>query len=516
MSDYLRFPNGQRVEGSIFIDADDPFADIVDSELYEPDSNTFLVSRAGQAARVAAWRNRTQIARMRVVAPPSAAAIAPSPTDIAMLVSKPRTPIVRARAARPAALRQFVPPSTSAAIVPRGPAGSAVFIANFEEGATVTYSWKTDVMRTLLGAEYRVSGGECPRETYSFACTLDDSEFGYAQNALFLNNAIGNPFLLGLMHEGAILSDVSTATVATVGSTDRLDWIDNGQRVIVYNPTTHVYMTSWVIGFGANTITLHDAIGAVGSIGSIIMPAMACLCDAAQPFGHYPVNAQRWEIKATAILFGNAQSLWSPRGATLTTYDGGGNFTIPPPVWNIPFKVDQTSARTIDSGSEILDRGGSISAFGQLASSDIARQVEFTVRDDYARQWVKAFLGYARGQQCSWWLPTWKPDFTVIGDASTANLTFSFPDYIGQWFASTAHQWLQLLMADGSIHYAWASSPVDNGDGTQTVTLDNAFVGAIARISFLELVRFAQDDFTIKWRAGGIGDLSMQARTHRW
>jgi hypothetical protein len=502
VSDYLRYGNGARVEQSLLIDADDPFADIVDSELYD-ETLVELVVRVGAPTKLVKWDPRASRHGVKVAQPPTVA----TPTDVAALVSRSRPALSRPLKRRVASHVEPFPPV--AAVTPRGPAGAATFVVDVEAGATVTYSWATDVITSLKGNEHRASMVSCPREKYAFTATITDADLRVVQGALFKNNATAQPFLVGLMHEGVTIAAPTTSSVVQVSTTAFIDWAEAGQRVVVYaedptDPTERLVVTTYVRAVTATTLTLNDAVGAAGVVGAVVMPAMACYLDAVQPFGQYTVNAETWSLKATALLFGNAAGAFPARGGSLTTFHGS-------PVFDRPHESDDVVARSLSAGSEVLDRGGAVSAFGQMTTSNVGRQVRYTMRSDADRQWFKAFAGAVRGRWKPFYLPSWRPDLDLTTDGSTGTITFKNScDYVNTYKNTPSHQWLQFLMSDGTVQYRDVADAADNFDGTQSILLSSSVVGAIRMCSFLELARLDEDDVEVVWHEGAVATVDLQ------
>jgi hypothetical protein len=399
----------------------------------------------------------------------------------------------------------------TASVPARGPAIAATIIPNAEAGSTVRYSWHTDIVGPARdGTEHRLACRLVPRETYALATKLNEAQIATLQTALIRNAATGSAFGIPLEHESLLLTGASGAT-ANVATTALSDWAEAGQRAIVIAPNGSDVAIGVVQGVTATTIVLDVSLGAAGVAGARIMPVMPCYLEETQGMALYPVNAGTYELKARAIYFGNSSLTWAPLGATVTTYTDPVTSAVFP-VYDKGLINEDALPRAIMSGSEIIDRGGVLWMTAPRSVADIARDIFARVHTDADRQYLKAFHGTVRGQQVAFLLPTWQPDLIPLSDASTSLLTVKGPPLVGvnnyaaEWFASPAHQHIQLLKTDGTVAYRTVTDAVNHNDGTSDLQLDSALAGALSRVSFLEKCRFATDDIVVKYDGAGIGE----------
>jgi hypothetical protein len=220
-------------------------------------------------------------------------------------------------------------------------------------------------------------------------------------------------------------------------------------------------------------------------------------------------------LRASAILFGNADGDWIPAGSpAITTYADPFTSAIYP-VWDRSVDIDDMADRAVSLGTELVDRGAQIKNVGRWKFGEFGRGVRYVMETDDERQWLKKFLGTVMGRQKPFLLSTYEPDLVIAsGDASTGTIKVYGPptvgagDYTGVWARSNAHTRLQFTKADGTVVRRAIADQTDNGDGTQDILLDSAFTGAISKVSFLELCRLESDEAVIEWRDGfGVTEL---------
>lgn len=406
---------------------------------------------------------------------------------------------------------------TSSSLVPgRGSAGAATLVFDAANNAKVTYRFATNILRARNGYERRIALIGCPQEIYTFTTELTAGELLALQSSLARDAALGSKFLLALTHESLLLSADAAGTTVTVATTLLSDWVYPGSRVIVLGHDG-TKVAAVIQSSTPTTIELDVAPGATGVAGHRIMPAVECALESTQQAGVYAVNGAQLTLRARGTLFGNADGDWDPQGAVVTTYTDPENLKVYP-VWDAGIALEDSSSRALVFGTEIVDRGAAVEVVAPWAFSQFVRQVSFTVADDADRQWVKKFVGTVRGQQRPFLLPTWTPDLEPVGDASTGTIVVYGPptvdtaDYVGAWFHSTTHHFLQLWLADGTVAYRKVYDQVDNGDGTQTLLLDSALAGDLQMVSFLELVRFDTDELSIEYEDDGLGHFEEQVR----
>lgn len=183
-----------------------------------------------------------------------------------------------------------------------GPAGVATLVLDIENGFTVTHKWGTEIQRMGNGTERRRSLIDAPRQFFSGSALIvgDDPRAIRAKLAKFA--AAGATFLIGLRHEAlSIAADASGSTVFVNSAAMALvDWAKPGQRVVVGSPRS--FVNAVIQSAGAGAIALDVSPGASGAIGNVIMPATPVFLDAQQDFERYPVEAERWQFKATALI----------------------------------------------------------------------------------------------------------------------------------------------------------------------------------------------------------------------
>lgn len=131
---------------------------------------------------------------------------------------------------------------------------------------------------------------------------------------------------------------------------------------------------------------------------------------------------------------------------------------------------------------------------------------------------LRDFIDARQGRAVPFWVPAWEEDFTIVGDFFAANtiLTFVSMGYTAQVFpAGNVRRHIALRHAGGTFTYHKAIASVDNGNGTETVTLEQPLgvpvTGATTLAASLHFVRLEDDTVEIEW-AGQFAEARMRTR----
>jgi hypothetical protein len=371
-----------------------------------------------------------------------------------------------------------------------GPSADLATQLEIEDGASVTYSWRTTIIKSSDGTEQRISRRAKPRQRYDFTARLSDAQQRLVQQRLARDAHRGIEMLLGLSYEELPIAEGSSGTSVAVYSLAHCDWDEPGQRAIIIHPDGNS-LDVIVQSSSGTTIVVDVDASAFAVEGARIMPAMSVLLEPDQAMSRWRVNTGEWEIAAHSrqFRFGTAGVVGT--GATLTTHDGM-------PVWDWGVLSKGQRAEGIRSGTEILDGGGAIGSLARYAQSDWPRNVSIESDEIEDWQWFKLFLDTVNGMRVAWLLPTGRPDLVPVGDASSGTLTIN-AGYLDSLWPSMAHRRVKIVLASGTIAYRTISNAVDNLDGTEDLTLNAAVAGTIARVELLETVRLDTDDIKVAW-----------------
>lgn len=407
-----------------------------------------------------------------------------------------------------------------------GAAGAATFVLALMPGTKVTYAWGTDIFKSYNGSEQRSNTtGPAPKRRIEGSAFLLDASTRDIRSSLQRSAAAGSTFLLALPYEELELTSDSSGTICTVASTASCDWAIVTQRVAVIGPdgTTSTGVIQQVT---STTIRLDTAPGVAGKAGGRIMPLAQVLLDPQQGFARYPSTVDTWSIRATANVFGWVGTDSMGKGAQIVTY----TFGVPVDqstlveadllIWDRPNLIDGTASEAMLSGADVVDLGALPYGIGGNVVPDWARPIKYSSSSPADWQWLKAFIRQVLGRQKAFALSTNRPDLVFVSSVGSS-MTVSSASVAGSgdyaaWYTSQAHRRLALAKADGTTQYVTVTgTPTDNGNGTLTLAIDAALSGTVTKVSFLETVRFDNndsDDFPVTWD-GGTFSIDWLART---
>ena len=127
------------------------------------------------------------------------------------------------------------------------------------------------------------------------------------------------------------------------------------------------------------------------------------------------------------------------------------------------------------------------------------------------------------GKRNSLWVPTWLDDLTPVATmaSNSAQLVVAWSGYALRTPQAMNRRDLRVELASGAVLYRRVMNSVDNGNGTETLTLD-ASLGVtvtpaqVAQVSFMGLCRSDSDQYEIGWWRGDYADVTTawRARSH--
>lgn len=390
-----------------------------------------------------------------------------------------------------------------------GAAGSATLVLALERGARMTMEWPTSIKTSYSGKEQRESLAAQATRRFDGQAFLVDAGSRDLRGALQRAAATGATFLLALPFEELSLSADSSARTVFVSSALSSDWMISTQRVVLIGTDGSTVFA--VIQSATPTTILLDVVpGATGRKGGRILPLVQVLLDPQQQFARYPVTVDLWSVNARAAIFGWCGADSCGVGAMIATYTAGIRIAVAAVadvdllIWDRTNAIQGTAGEAMNSRGEVVDLGGVPTGAGSALVPDWQRSLKLRSSHKSDWQFVKAFTRLCRGQQRPFLLSTNRPDL-VFDSTFTGGVKVKSSSTVGggdyaSWWVSTAHRRLAVTKADRTVQYVEVlTAPVDNGDGTLSLTLDQDLTGSVAKISFLELVRFARKAISVSW-----------------
>lgn len=402
-------------------------------------------------------------------------------------------------------LFEFFDSGVAPVIPASGPDG--VLLANgvgFEEGVTHVVEYNTQIHKSWNGLETRSRQLSLPRDRIEGDVIVTDEDVfrELRRRRVFDPNGV---FLVPVRHEEATaLSDI-TGTSFSIDAT-YLDWLVPGQRIYIESPAAGYQAVIQTAGAGPGVVTVTvDAAPPAGnfpSIATTVAPVRPFYINPGSPVGRWNVGAGRW----TASLLGYSPRTVLGTGGTVSTLDG---LTI---LDTRPAITDLGAEDRPEGGVEVHDYGGAILPEWSRTVADIFRSHEYPILSSADRAFWWKFLDTVKGRQKAFLLPTWRADFaSSVGFGGTAICDFDDGGaYATDWFVDTTHRRFWITDAAGTVVFrtATAASVVA---GKSRVTFNSApgLTGAVS-LTFLELVRLANDETEFVYEAGCLGSIELR------
>ena len=397
---------------------------------------------------------------------------------------------------------------------------------------TEKLSFLTNVMEARDGTEQRITTRTSPRQSYDMKYYLTgpdrEEQWQYAQ-ALLVGRG-GQPLGVGLWHQARKLTAVSaiTSDIITL-DTSGMDF-RVGEFALIYREW-NVNEIVKILSVSATGLTISSGVTREYVPGDYCVPAQ--LCVAADGVGFREglqnlstINASWDPISVTATLndFSDLYSAWSPPGST---YD-------PMPLVVDPNFVGKDGLdHSINHDINVLDKKtGPIKYFTRKSTPTVSFQKTWETDGTDAMvdaMALRKFLYWSKGRLKSFWIPSSKPDFTVVADVLTSVpdlvvIKSGYGDRIGvnepydhvvikytgaSGIAPTYHKISSVtqdfpVVGQATLHLTHGSAAVPLGGFANTFT-----VADVASVEFLFRARFDADMANLKHTGQGRTTLSM-------
>lgn len=378
------------------------------------------------------------------------------------------------------------------------------FPPNFSQALIEHLSWKTDVLSHYDGSEQRIKQRQVARMGYEYRLT-----------ALGINAQRLKAILWGWQarvfavpvwtDEGVLQSSVNVDDLVLNINTDDLDYHAGGFVVLLSD--TYTLEVVEIESLTATTITLASGLGSAWSAGTKVYPARLARI------------ASDLEFKNTlqgvdgVVSFDVVDSTNAPAVDFSLTYRGL------PVLDRVPNKADGVST-AFKRDMEILDNMTGVVTYDDRSDFANTLQDYHWIEKGRAnitllKQWL-----YARaGRLTPFWVSSWTNDIELARIVADSDLVIDIT-YIG--YASHLSQGvgrrdIKIELNDGTVFYRRITGSVDNGDQTETLSIDAALGQTVSPvdisiISFMQLHRLDSDTIEIAWRQTDLAECSHLVR----
>ena len=382
-----------------------------------------------------------------------------------------------------------------------GPTGTPITAlvlgAKAPEAYRNTLRYATDVMMSVNGTEHRVALNLYPRETVEATYRMTLAEIQALRAAFTMDPGV--TVLIAEEPEGLLATSAAVATTVSVDTTYS-DVFTVGLPVLVRNAAEQTY-TAYITAMspgtpGVNALTLDQSVPGGQSY----------------PAGYtevIPLREVQIADSPTVNRYGLGDGLFTFRGDftdVRSTFGTGVslNFLDSLPILIKHAEREETHAEQTRADLQMLDFGGAFEALSERTRGVIRRSHQWTWQGQSERQYWKAFAQQILGQQGAFLMPTWLDDLTLSTQpgVSFTLVVASTPDYVGTWWAQGIDH-IQVEYSNGTVGRFTVTAAVDNGNGTQSLSLSSSTSGAtVSRISLLEVARLETDEIAFNWSSG--------------
>lgn len=162
----------------------------------------------------------------------------------------------------------------------------------------------------------------------------------------------------------------------------------------------------------------------------------------------------------------------------------------------------------LEQAQRIFDPGyGHVTANFYSTAPVVGREFDWFISGKQDAKDLRDFFAARKGRIVPFWVPTWQSDMvmTANGSSGSTSINIQAIGYTRFLFPTIARRYLYILpdTNPSAAIYRKVTAAVDNGNGTETLTLDSALgvtvTAATSLVSFLVLCRLADDKMVIRW-----------------
>jgi hypothetical protein len=368
---------------------------------------------------------------------------------------------------------------------------------DWSEGMEETFEFLTDVLKAYSDAEQRRALRQIPRRAMRYrTLTLNARDAAGMESLVWgwQNQPYGVPWWPDAQ---PLTSDVAVgAFVIPVATADR-QFAAGGLIAIWVDEYTFEALSILSVGPSSVTTSSPTQFAWKGGPGTRVIPLFLCRLPAS-----VDVSRHSSEIDQVDVSFIPEAGQPAPAPTTSPTQYKGFDVLEVMPNWAFaPLKRSyKRSLVTIDpkiGPIEVIDKGG---------TAIIGQEFPWWVDGHSNITGFRAFMLRRMGQFSPFWIPTWDQDLVLFQDVLSTDPAIRIKSefYTRFFFPTPARRYIAFIPQDGSGNvYCKVTAASDNGDGTETLTLDNAtgknFPKATTMISLLTFARLASDSVSIKW-----------------
>jgi hypothetical protein len=372
------------------------------------------------------------------------------------------------------------------------------------EGMVESIEYLTDVLKSYSDSEQRRALRQLPRRALRYRALTLNARDAAGMEALvwgWQNQPFGVPWWPDAQ---PLLSDIPAGTfVIPVDTADRQFAVGGLVAIWADEYTFEAFNISAVAAHSV-TATSPTQFSWTAGPATRVMPVFLCRLPAGVDVSRHSSEIDQIDLN----FIGEAGQPAASPTISPTLFKGFDVLEIMPNWEGSPLKRSyKRSMVTIDpkvGPIEVIDKGG---------TAIVDQEFPWWLDTHPTVTAFRAFVIRRFGQLNPFWVPTWDQDLVLVQDVLSTDTGIKIKSefYTKFLFASEARRFIAFIPVDGSGNvYGKITGAVDNGDGTETLTLEaltgKNFAKGSTMVSFLTLARLASDMVSIKWASSDHAD----------
>ncbi|ATI19448.1 tail assembly structural protein [Vibrio phage vB_VpaS_KF6] len=357
-------------------------------------------------------------------------------------------------------------------------------------------SWKTDVIRTLDGAEQRIRIRENPMSTIRYKSVTGYLDTAGAEALIYRlgHDDVAIPLWHeGVRYPGVIAAGVIRIDVSTAASSFAVD------DLVILWKDFFTYETATIATVAADHITLKKPL--VGTWDRPLVAPLAYGLVDNVTFSKYKINVSENNVEYT-----RNDTVSIAGSATYPLYDGI------PVYGKLLYMSGKSSPAAYTPSVDSLDYGiKPRSQKKRYDFPDVTRDILVKMYSPLEVMNFKKFLTYLGGKQKPFWYVSDWWDFNPVGNTPTTETVIRIQDmgFLEYYAGAVNRKWLAIKPKGGAWVYRQVSSVAKGADipgepKNEAITIDTALPftfskDTVEKISLMVPVRLQQDEVTFNW-----------------
>jgi hypothetical protein len=378
---------------------------------------------------------------------------------------------------------------------------------DWSQGMKERILYLTDVLKAYSDNEQRRGLRQIARRSLSYrALTLNARDASGMESLIWgwQNQPYGVPWWPDVTSLAVSVS-AGTSSIQVQASADRLFAV-GGIICIWQSEFNFEALTIQSIAGNVITVSSPTQFAWTAGLGTLVLPVfLARLSD--------QVKVNRLFSSADSMdleFIGEAQQPAPAPSISLTQYQGYDVLEVMPNWSRDLSRTYKRSLVTLDpkiGPIQVDDKGG---------SAVVEQSFPWFLQNHPSVTTLRAFILKRFGQLVPFWTPTWDQDLVLSTDVGATDpaIVIQSVYYTRFFFPIKSRRYIAFIPQNGGANvYRKITGSIDNGNGTETLTLDSptgvTFPKSSTMLSFLTLSRLASDDAEIDWMTNDVAQAEL-------